>query len=124
MPDYMRATEAEQKLANELEELTGMVARNTTLGYVQRGGTPCAYDRVLSTRYGTRAMELALQGIFNVLVTFKDGKMGYVPIEEVVGENKVIGAASGNTKESNIRKVPMDHDFIRIARDLGMCLGD
>ena len=69
-------------------------------------------------------MELALQGIFNVLVTFKDGKMGYVPIEDVVGDNKVIGAASGNTKESNIRKVPMDHDFIRIARDLGMCLGD
>lgn len=122
--DNVRLGGIGEKLANELEELTGMVARNTTLGYVQRGGTPCAYDRVLSTRYGTRAMELALQGIFNVLVTFKDGKMGYVPIEEVVGENKVIGAASGNTKESNIRKVPMDHDFIRIARDLGMCLGD
>ncbi len=122
--DNVRLGGIGEKLANELEELTGMVARNTTLGYVQRGGTPCAYDRVLSTRYGTRAMELALQGIFNVLVTFKDGKMGYVPIEEVVGDNKVIGAASGNTKESNIRKVPMDHDFIRIARDLGMCLGD
>ena len=122
--DNVRLGGVGEKLANELEELTGMVARNTTLGYVQRGGTPCAYDRVLSTRYGTRAMELALQGIFNVLVTFKDGKMGYVPIEDVVGENKVIGAASGNTKESNIRKVPMDHDFIRIARDLGMCLGD
>ena len=122
--DNVRLGGVGEKLANELEELTGMVARNTTLGYVQRGGTPCAYDRVLSTRYGTRAMELALQGIFNVLVTFKDGKMGYVPIEDVVGDNKVIGAASGNTKESNIRKVPMDHDFIRIARDLGMCLGD
>ena len=122
--DNVRLGGIGEKLANELEELTGMVARNTTLGYVQRGGTPCAYDRVLSTRYGTRAMELALQGIFNVLVTFKDGKMGYVPIEDVVGDNKVIGAASGNTKESNIRKVPMDHDFIRIARDLGMCLGD
>ena len=63
-------------------------------------------------------------GIFNVLVTYKNGKMGHVSLEEVVGNNKVIGAASGNTKESNIRKIPMDDDLITIARDLGMCLGD
>ncbi len=69
-------------------------------------------------------MELALEGIFNVLVTYKDGKMGYVSLEDVVGNNKVVGAASGNTKESNIRKIKMDDDLVRVARDLGMCLGD
>ena len=65
-----------------------------------------------------------MQGIFNVLVTYKDGKMGYAPLEEVVGENKEIGAASGSTKESNIRKIKMDDPLINIARHIGICLGD
>jgi len=122
--DNVRLGGIGDKLAAELEELTGFVTRSTTLGYVQRGGTPTAFDRVLSTKYGTKAMELALNGIFNVLVTYKDGKMSYVPLEDVVGNNKVIGAASGNTRESNIRKVPLDCDLIDVARKLGMSLGD
>lgn len=122
--DNIRLGGVGEKLANELEELTGMGARNTTLGYVQRGGTPSAFDRILSTKYGTKAMELAMEGVFNVLVTYKKGEMGYVTLEDVVGNNKVVGAASGNTKESNIRKIKMDDDLIRVARDLGMCLGD
>ena len=122
--DNIRLGGIGEKLADDIEELTGMVTRNTVLGYVQRGGTPSAFDRILSTKYGTKAMELALEGIFNVLVTYKDGKMGYVSLEDVVGNNKVVGAASGNTKESNIRKIQMDDDLVRVARDLGMCLGD
>ena len=122
--DNIRLGGIGEKVANDIEALTGMVTRNTVLGYVQRGGTPSAFDRILSTKYGTKAMELALEGIFNVLVTYKDGKMGYVSLEDVVGNNKVVGAASGNTKESNIRKIKMDDDLIRVARDLGMCLGD
>ena len=122
--DNIRLGGIGEKLANDIEALTGIVSRNTVLGYVQRGGTPSAFDRILSTKYGTKAMELALEGIFNVLVTYKDGKMGYVSLEDVVGNNKVVGAASGNTKESNIRKITMDDDLIRVARDLGMCLGD
>ena len=122
--DNIRLGGVGEKLAAELEELTGMVARNTTLGYVQRGGSPSAFDRILSTKYGCKAMELAMKGIFNVLVTYKNGSMSYISLEEVVGNNKKIGAASGNTKESNIRKVPMDDDLIKIARNLGICLGD
>lgn len=122
--DNIRLGGIGEKVANDIEALTGMVTRNTVLGYVQRGGTPSAFDRILSTKYGTKAMELALEGIFNVLVTYKDGKMGYVSLEDVVGNNKVVGAASGNTKESNIRKIKMDDDLVRVARDLGMCLGD
>ncbi len=122
--DNIRLGGVGEKLATELEELTGMVSRNTVLGYVQRGGTPSAFDRILSTKYGCKAMELAMQGIFNVLVTYKNGHMGHVSLEDVVGNNKVVGAASGNTKESNIRKIQMDNDLIKIARDLGICLGD
>ena len=122
--DNIRLGGIGDKVANDIETLTGMVSRSTVLGYVQRGGTPSAFDRVLSTKYGTKAMELAMEGIFNVLVTYRDGKMGYVTLEDVVGNNKVVGAASGNTKESNIRKVTLDDDLVRVARDLGMCLGD
>ena len=101
-----------------------MEARCTVLGYVQRGGTPTAFDRVLSTKYGAKAVELAMEGKFNVLTVIKDGKLDSVSLEDVVGQNKEIGAVSGNTKESNIRKVTMDHDLVKTARDIGICLGD
>ena len=113
-----------ERVAKELEKLTGLEARNTTLGYMQRGGTPTAYDRVLSTKYGAKAMELALEGKFGVLAVLKNGKLDSVPLEDVVGENKEIGAVSGNTTTSNIRKVTMDHDLVKTARNIGICLGD
>ena len=73
--DNVRLGGIGEKVAEGLEAITGMEARNTVLGYVQRGGTPTAYDRVLSTKYGTKAMELALEGKFGNLVTLKDGKL-------------------------------------------------
>lgn len=112
------------KVAKELEELTGLEARCTVLGYMQRGGSPTAFDRVLSTKYGAKAMELAMEGKFNVLTVIKDGRLNYVPLEDVVGNNKKIGAASGNTAESNIRKVNLDHDLVKTARHIGINLGD
>ena len=84
-------------VAKEIEERTGIATRNTTLGYVQRGGSPIPYDRVLSTKFGSKAMELALDGTFNVLVTYNNGKLSYATLEDVVGRNKKIGAASGST---------------------------
>lgn len=113
-----------EKVAKELQELTGMEARCTVLGYMQRGGTPTAYDRVLSTKYGAKAMELAIEGKFNVLTVLKNGKLDCVSLEDVVGENKEIGAVSGNTAVSNIRKVGMDDDLVKTARNIGICLGD
>ena len=122
--DNIRLGGIGDKLANDIEELTGLTSRNSVLGYVQRGGTPTAYDRVLSTHYGTKAMELALEGIFNVLVTYKNGEFGHVSLEHVVGRNTVVGAASGNTAETNIRKIQMDDRLIKTARNIGICLGD
>lgn len=113
-----------ETVARQLQDLTGLEARNTTLGYVQRGGTPTAFDRVLSTKYGAKAMELAMQGTFNVLTVLKNGKLDSVSLEDVVGDNKEVGAVSGNTTESNIRKVTMDHDLVKTARNIGICLGD
>ena len=113
-----------QVVAKELQEIVGMEARSTTLGYMQRGGTPTAFDRVLSTKYGVKAMELALEGNFGTLAVLKNGKVDSVSLEDVVGENKEIGAVSGNTEVSNIRKVTMDHDLVKTARAIGINLGD
>ena len=113
-----------EKVARQLEELTGLEARCTVLGYMQRGGTPTAFDRVLSTKYGTKAMELALEGKFQVLAVIKNGKLDSVPLEDVVGNNKKVGAVSGNTPESNLRKVTMDDELVKTARYIGINLGD
>lgn len=111
-------------VAREIEARTGMTARNTILGYLQRGGTPTATDRVLSTKYGAKAMELALEGKFNVLAVLKDGKLDSIPLEEVIGNNKEIGAVEGGTEESNMKTIKMDDDLVKTARDVGICLGD
>lgn len=121
--DNIRLGGIGEKVASELEELTGLVSRCTVLGYVQRGGTPTAYDRVLSTKYGVKAMQLAMEGKFNVLVTYKGGKLDCASLEEVVGNNKEIGAASGNTANSNIRKITMDDPLIKTAQSIGINLG-
>ena len=113
-----------EKVAKQLQDLTGLTARCTVLGYMQRGGTPTAFDRVLSTKYGSKAMELALQGKFNVLTVLKNGQLDYVDLEDVVGNNKVIGAVQGGTAESNVRVVTMDHDLVKTARNIGINLGD
>jgi len=113
-----------EQVARDLQEITGLESRCTVLGYMQRGGTPTAFDRVLSTKYGSKAMELALEGKFNRLTVIKNGKLDSVPLEDVVGDNKEIGAVSGNTPESNLRKVTLDDDLVKTARNIGISLGD
>ena len=112
------------RVAKQLEALTGLEARNTTLGYMQRGGTPTAFERVLSTKYGAKAMELALEEKFGVLTVIKNGRLDHVSLEDVVGNNKEIGAVSGNTAESNIRKVSREHDLFKTAKNIGICFGE
>ena len=56
--------------------------------------------------------------------SYKNGKLDYATLEDVVGQNKEIGAVSGNTPTSNIRKIKMDDDLVKTARDIGICLGD
>ena len=115
---------AGEKVAKELEKLTGLTSRCTVLGYLQRGGTPTSFDRVLSTKYGAKAMELALEGKFNVLTILKDGKLDSVSLEEVVGSNKEIGAVQSGEAEGSVRRVTMEHDLVKTARNIGICLGD
>ncbi|MBA2523501.1 MAG: 6-phosphofructokinase [Solirubrobacterales bacterium] len=72
-------------LAYELERLTGYETRTVVLGHVQRGGTPTAHDRVLATRYGAKAYELAKAGEFGRMVSLRGDEIGSVPLTEVHG---------------------------------------
>jgi phosphofructokinase-like protein len=72
-------------LGREIEERTGFETRVTTLGHVQRGGTPTATDRVLATRYGVKAAELADAGEFGRMAALHGTEMTSVPLSDVVG---------------------------------------
>ncbi|MGA2079707.1 MAG: ATP-dependent 6-phosphofructokinase [Holophaga sp.] len=97
------------RLARHLQALTGVEARVTSLGHVQRGGVPTAFDRTLSTLMGTKAAELLGEGTFNVMVAYRNGECVPVPLQEVVGRRKL---------------VPADHPLVLCARKVGTCFGD
>ena len=97
------------RLAQQLEELTGLESRVTILGYVQRGGTPSAADRLLATRLGTACADLIHQGVFGVMVAARGDGATPVPIQDVAGK---------------VRTVPPDHPWVESARRVGTCMGD
>jgi ATP-dependent phosphofructokinase / diphosphate-dependent phosphofructokinase len=82
-----------QLLAEELEARTGFETRVTILGHVQRGGTPTAYDRVLSTRFGIRAIDAVHSGDFGQMVALRGDEVVLAPIAEAVGELKTMDPA-------------------------------
>jgi len=97
------------RLARQLEHLTKLESRVTILGYVQRGGTPSAADRLLATRLGTACADLVQEGVFGVMVAARGDGAVPVPLEKVAGK---------------IRTVPLDHPWVESARRVGTCLGD
>lgn len=80
-------------LADEIERRTGFEARVTTLGHVQRGGTPTAFDRVLATRFGVAAVAAVHDGAFGTMVALDAGAIVRVPIEVAVAEAKTVDMA-------------------------------
>jgi len=79
-----------QRLADELGRRTGLDTRATVLGHVQRGGTPNADDRILATRFGTRAAELVAEGRFGRMVALQGDDIVDVPLADAVGELKLV----------------------------------
>lgn len=77
-------------LAEQIEERTGFETRVTTLGHVQRGGTPTAFDRVLATRFGVAAIDAVHDGAWGHMVALRAGSIVRVPLEEAVGELKLV----------------------------------
>ena len=76
-------------LGREIERRTGFETRVSVLGYVQRGGTPTAFDRILATRFGVKACELVEKGEFGKIVALKGNKVVSVPMDEALQLKKV-----------------------------------
>ena len=97
------------KLAGEIERLTGIESRVTVLGYLQRGGRPIPYDRIISTRYGVEAVELVHREEYGKMVSLKGNRITSVSLEEVAGA---------------IKTVPPEGELVRIAKSVGVSFGD
>ncbi len=99
---------AGEYIAQEIEYETGVETRETVLGYIQRGGSPTAFDRNLSTRMGGHATELIANGEFGRMVRVKDGQISSIPLSEVAG---------------NLKVVTEDEDLVIQGRRMGICFG-
>ncbi|PWB58411.1 MAG: 6-phosphofructokinase [Nitrosomonadales bacterium] len=97
------------RLAKKLEQLTGLEARVTILGHLQRGGIPSAADRLLATRLGTACADLISQGHYGVMVAAKGDGTRAVKLEDVAGK---------------VKTVPPGHPWVESARRVGTNLGD
>jgi len=108
-PDPVRLGGVSQVLSDQIAVVARLQCRATILGHVQRGGTPCAFDRVLATRYGHEALQLLVRGQWNRMVAMQDGELRSVSIAEVADRQRL---------------VPPDHPLIETARGVGTCMGD
>jgi 6-phosphofructokinase 1 len=97
------------KVAREIQKRTGKESRSLVLGHLQRGGTPTAFDRLLSLRYGAAAVRLAEEGRWGTMVAYHPPQMAAVPLGEAV---------------ASLKTVPIEGDTVRTARELGISFGD
>lgn len=97
------------KLARELADKCGQEIRVVNPGHFQRGGGPDAYDRILTTRLGTGAARLIKHKQYGNMVAIRNNEIVAVPLSEVAGK---------------LKTVPVDHDLIQAARDIGISFGD
>ncbi|MDQ3925530.1 MAG: ATP-dependent 6-phosphofructokinase [Actinomycetota bacterium] len=79
-----------ETLAGEIKERTGIDTRHVVLGHLQRGGSPTAYDRILSTRYGLRAAEAVKNSEWGQMVALRGNEIVTVPLEEATEETKTV----------------------------------
>lgn len=97
------------KLGRDLEEIAGLETRVTVLGHLQRGGSPVSYDRVLATRYGTAAVDAALEGDYGIMVALEGTDIVRVPLAEAVDQ---------------LKQVPLTDPLLVSARTIGIEMGD
>ena len=98
-----------ERVATELQKLTGFESRAVVLGHLLRGGSPTAIDRVLGLAFGTAAVRALAEGHNGIMVAVNPPRIDYVPIKEAV---------------ARMKKVPLDGEGVATARSLGVALGD
>ncbi len=99
---------ASAEVARQLTSLVGVEARTVVPGHIQRGGSPSAYDRVLSTQFGVHAAELIRDGHFGVTVALKGNSITHNDLKDVAGVPKL---------------VPEDDQMVTIAKHMGISFG-
>lgn len=97
------------EVAHQIQEMSGEEVRITVPGHTQRGGEPCPYDRVLSTRLGAAAAEMIMNGEFGNMAGIHDHKIVKVPLAEVAGK---------------LKTVDPENPMIKEAKLIGICFGD
>ena len=98
-----------KRIAAELEKLVGVEARSVVPGHIQRGGSPSAYDRVLSTQFGVHAAELIRDETYGVTVALSGNKIIHNKLSDIAGVPK---------------PVPKDDTMVQTARHMGIAMGD
>jgi 6-phosphofructokinase 1 len=107
-PDAIRLGGVSHQVAAQIEGLINIECRVTILGHLLRGGSPSAFDRILATRLGCEAVHLVARGEFNRMVSVQGNDLSSVPINQVAGK---------------IRRVTADHQWVKAAESIGLCLG-
>lgn len=98
-----------KRIATQLQDMVGVEARSVVPGHIQRGGSPCAYDRVLATQFGVHAAELIRDEIYGVTVALSGNSIIHNPLADVAGVAK---------------PVPKDNNMIQTSRNIGITFGD
>ena len=96
-------------VAHEIAKRTGKEARCCVLGHLQRGGAPTTLDRILATRFGVKAVQLANEGHFGSMVSYQNYQVRHVPIADAV---------------NRLRLVPPNGELVQTARDVDISFGD
>jgi 6-phosphofructokinase 1 len=107
--DTIRLGGIGEMLANKISNELGIESRETVLGHIQRGGSPSAFDRILSTRLGFGAVHLIAEGSFGRMVCLKTPGISSVPLEEAVKQ---------------LKKVSIELDMVQAAKAIGVSFGD
>jgi 6-phosphofructokinase 1 len=97
-----------EKVGEEIGKRTGIETRVTVLGHLQRGGSPCPFDRLLATRYGSAAVELVAQKKYGEMVSYQPPVITSVPLEKAI---------------SNLKLVDPEGEFVKIAEGMGVSFG-
>ena len=90
------------ELAEQIQKETDKEVRITVPGHTQRGGSPCAYDRVFATRVGAKAAELILNEEYGYMVAMRNGETVKIPLEEVAGKLKYVDPQCGLIQEARM----------------------
>jgi len=108
-PDPIRLGGIARWVSGRIEDCTGVESRHVVLGHVQRGGTPCATDRVLATLFGDASMDRILNQRYGRLVVWQHGAITDIPLQDAADKQRL---------------VKPDDPMIAAARSVGTCFGD